>query len=150
MLEGIEKLAQLEKNKKNKYINLIQILSNETILIAAYSNIKGNKGANTPGIDKTDTLDGFNKDTIQDIQKGLNTGSYEMKPARTIEIPKPKGGFRRLGIPSPKDKIVQEAIRLILNSIYEPIFSDSSHGFRPKRSCHTALEEIRLKFGEKN
>lgn len=58
-------------------------------------------------------------------------------------IPKPKGGLRPLGIPSPRDKIVQEIIRMMLESIYEPLFKNSSHGFRPKRSTATAIFEVR-------
>jgi len=74
--------------------------------------------------------------------KLLEQGKYEPKPSRRVSVPKPKGGIRKLGLPSGDDKLVQEVWRIMLEAVYEPIFKDQSHGFRPNRSCHTALQQI--------
>lgn len=109
---------------------------------AAYQKLKSNPGNMTPGTDNQ-TLDGTSlkwaKKTIQE----LKDRSFQFKPSRKKVIPKPKGGVRPLGIPSPRDKIVQEAIKMVLESVYEPIFKDTSHGFRPKRSTASAVFEVR-------
>src|SRR5213080_4723843 len=103
----------------------------------------------TPGTDGM-TLDGWSLTTIRAIIQEMQTEHFQFKPVRTVFIPKANGKMRKLGIPSTRDKIVQEVIRLILEGIYDspqgPYFHDASHGFRPNRSCHTALREIRGKW----
>jgi retron-type reverse transcriptase len=89
----------------------------------------------TPGIVPT-TLDGMNLGEFTKIKDSLKDESFNFKPGRRIKIPKSNGGTRPLIIA--RDKIVQEAMRIILNAIYEPMFLKSSHGFRPSKSCHTA------------
>ena len=96
------------------------------------------------------TLDGFSLNMITEIIQEMRTEQFQFQPVRTIYIPKANGKKRKLGIPSTRDKIVQEVIRLILECIYDsphgPYFHETSHGFRPNRSCHTALREIRGKW----
>lgn len=144
--EGLKKLEQL----KGKEIiqDLKDIVSDIDILIAAYTKIKGNKGIDTPGTDNK-TLDGISSKEFAKLSLEIRTGAYQFKPAKVIEIPKAKGGTRRLGLPCARDKIVQEAMRMILAVIYENKFLETSHGFRQGHSCHTALEYIRIKFGER-
>jgi group II intron reverse transcriptase/maturase len=119
------------------------------LYILAYERIKSAPGNMTPGTDGK-TLDGFSLQMIDDIIQEMRTEQFQFKPVRTVYIPKANGKKRKLGIPSTRDKIVQEVIRLILECIYEspygPYFHDASHGFRPNRSCHTALREIRGKW----
>ena len=69
--------------------------------------------------------------------------SFQFKPSVRVFIPKKDGRQRPLGIPTPKDKIIQQSIRMIFESVYEPLFLDTSHGFRPNRSTHTAIFEVR-------
>ena len=146
----LEKLIKenLEGSNKDKQ-KVKHILCDTEVLIAAYSRIRSNQGAMTPGVDK-ETLDGIRREDFDKIARQIATGQFAFKPSKRIEIPKPKGGTRSLGIPSPRDKIVQEAMRMILEAIYEPTFANFSHGFRPNRSCHSALNYVKLKFGSAN
>ena len=109
--------------------------------MAAYHKIKSKPGNMTPGTD-AGTLDGITQDRIREIIRSLRDTSFQFKPVRRTYIPKANGKMRPLGIPSPMDKLVQEVMKIILEPIYESIFKDSSHGFRPGRSCHSALKAI--------
>ena len=146
----LEKIVETNKSN-NSLINpcVFHILTDIDILKAAYFKIKSKPGNLPPGGD-LETLDGLDNDWFIDISRQLSTGAFQFKPSRRLDIPKPKGGTRPLGIVSPRDKIIQEAMRLILEAIFEPSFSDNSHGFRPLRGCHTALNAYRLKFTSVN
>lgn len=120
--------------------------SNRDLWTQAYANIYANKGALTRGVNGN-TLDGFGEDRVTHLIYLIQTGVYKPSPCRRVEIPKdprnPKGKTRPLGVPNGDDKLIQEVMRMLLEEIYEPVFSDWSFGFRPNRSCHTALNEIR-------
>lgn len=133
-----------EKNRKHpdwKNRGLYRLLHNPTLHIMAYERLKSKPGNMTPGTDG-ETLDGYSLDDIERNIDLLRQEKYQPRPVRRTYIPKEKE-YRPLGIPSPRDKIIQECIRLILEAIYEPRFHNNSHGFRPGRSCHTALESMR-------
>ncbi len=140
----IKKLELLEKVTVTgrKITELHHVMNYPEIWYEAYANIYSNKGAMTAGIDE-DTLDGMSHKRIKKIIKDLSEGTYRCKPVRRVYIPKKNGKLRPLGIPSGTDKMVQEVCKTILERIYEPIFLDYSHGFRPNRSCHTALEQVK-------
>jgi len=125
----------------------------EDLYIVAYERIKSAPGNLTPGSDRQ-TIDGFSLEMIHQIIQEMRSEQFQFKPARTVYIPKANGKKRKLGIPSIRDKIVQEVIRMILECIYDsphgPYFREESHGFRPTRSCHTALREIRGKWPATN
>lgn len=151
---GLEKLGKLSKlNLKNTELvntKVMDIVADEDVLMAAYAKIKSSPGNMTPGAD-SETLDGISLKDIARMKKDLSTGAFQFRPARRLEIPKASGkGSRPLGIASPRDKIVQEAMRLVLEAVFEPSFSIHSHGFRPKRGCHTALGEIKRTFTSVN
>ncbi|MFW2854611.1 reverse transcriptase domain-containing protein [Sphingomonas sp. TX0543] len=104
--------------------------------------IQQNRGAETPGIDGVAVTD-LDESQIDTVISQLAEGKYCPQPVRRVYIPKANGKTRPLGIPTATDRLVQEVVRMILNEVYEPIFSDRSHGFRRGRSCHTALDHVR-------
>jgi group II intron reverse transcriptase/maturase len=116
-------------------------LFNKDLYLKAYGKIYRNKGAMTHGV-TDETPDGRSLEKIDAIIEALRYERYQWLPARRTYIPKKTGKMRPLGMPVWSDKLVQEVIRLILEAYYEPQFSNRSHGFRPKRGCHTALQEI--------
>lgn len=138
-LDGIQKCSI---DGKRKVRDLFEIMvKHPDLWLQAYANIYANKGAGTKGVDDT-TQDGFSDERVNNLIKLLKEGRYYPKPSKRIFIPKANGKLRPLSIPSGDDKLVQEVVRMILEAIYEPIFSDNSHGFRPDHSCHTALDGI--------
>lgn len=149
MKSTIEILTKLQENSQKNhdeiFTRLYRYLLRPDIYFIAYQHLYSNKGAGTKGVND-DTADGFSEQYVTAIIEALRTGSYEPKPVRRTYIQKKNGKLRPLGLPVFADKLVQEAIRMILEAIYEPIFSIYSHGFRPGRSCHTALAMIKHEF----
>ena len=118
-----------------------RLIWNRDLFLLAYGRIAKNDGALTLGA-TDETADGMTLAKIDTIIEALRFERYRWTPARRTYIPKANGKQRPLGIPTWSDKLVQEVIRLILEAYYEPQFSDRSHGFRPRRGCHTALDEV--------
>ena len=147
---GITKLIELVRNSKNKngrYGKLIQIIGSVETLTLAYLSVKSNKGISSKGIEN-ETLDGINKEYLHRVSRDVVDGSYKFSPVRVVEIPKPeKSELRPLGISNPRQKIVQKAIDMVLNVIFEEVFLDCSHGFRPEKGCHSALKRLQLSIG---
>lgn len=144
--EILERIRKSSANHKDGvFTRLYRYLLRDDVYRMAYKNLYANQGAATKGTDN-DTADSFSQEYIDTIIMELSSGTYEPKPVRRTYRKKKNGKLRPLGIPSFKDKIVQDIIRMYLEAIYEPIFSDRSHGFRPGRSCHTALTQITKGF----
>jgi group II intron reverse transcriptase/maturase len=120
---------------------LYRQLFNRDLYFLAYGNIYSNKGSMTPGASE-ETADGMSGEKIEQIIGLMRQEKYRFSPARRVYIPKKNGKLRPLGMPTWSDKLVGEVVRLLLEAFYEPQFSDSSHGFRKFRGCHTALREI--------
>jgi len=116
-------------------------LFNPDLYLLAYANLYSNQGAMTKGT-TGETVDGMSQAKIAAIIEEIRNERYRWTPVRRTYIPKANGKMRPLGIPTWRDKLVQEVIRLILESYYEPQFADASHGFRPERGCHTVLTKI--------
>lgn len=116
-------------------------LFNPELYLLAYANLYQNPGAMTKGT-TAETVDGMSLAKISSIIEDIKHERFRWTPVRRTYIPKANGKMRPLGIPTWRDKLVQEVIRLILESYYEPRFSDASHGFRPARGCHTALTTV--------
>jgi len=133
--------------KKDREVGMnIKSIANLKNLVTAYEMIKSRPGNMTTGVGN-DTLDGLNKEYLLRLQKKLRDGKYKFPPARRIQIPKPgKTETRPLTIASPRDKVVQKAMELVLNQHFDPLFLDSSHGFRPGRGTHTAIRQLDAKF----
>lgn len=128
-----------------KFERLYRILFNEEMFFVAYQHIYSKQGNMTPGTDSK-TVDNMNISRVQKLIDTLKDESYKPQPAKRVYIPKKNGKMRPLGIPSFDDKLVQEVVRMILEAIYEGYFENTSHGFRPTRSCHTALSSIQKGF----
>lgn len=141
ILQAMQKLGQ----KRMPLTRVYRCLFSEDLFLAAYDKIARNQGALTAGTDN-DTADGMNLEGIRRIIAQLRTEQFRFHPVRRIHIPKKRGGTRALGMPNFTDKLVQEAVRLLLEAYYEPRFRNSSHGFRPGRGCHTALACLKNKF----
>lgn len=150
--EGVltTKLIQMVKKYKNKdgrYGNLIKIISLPSTITLAYLIIKSNRGISAKGINN-ETLDGITTKSIERISKNILSGAFQALPVRRVYILKAsKSKLRPLGVSSPRQKIVQKAIDLVLTAVFEEIFLDCSHGSRPNRSCHSALKHLQIKGG---
>ena len=121
--------------------NIYRLLYNRNLYLRAYGRIYSNQGATTKGV-TAETMDGMSLAKIDRIIEALRYERFRWTPVRRVNIPKPNGKTRALGIPTGPDKLLQEVIRMILEAYYEPQFSDRSHGFRPDRGCHTALSSV--------
>ena len=145
VIKRLEALKEI--SKQGKRINgLFRLMEDQILWHEAYAHIYANAGAITPGVNEV-TLDGFSQERVASIIKRLKEGTYRFQPVRRVFIPKKNGKKRPLGISSGDDKLVQEVVRIILERIYEPIFEETSHGFRPNRSPHTALEQVGEHWG---
>lgn len=144
--EVLQNLTEKTKNESYRFQRLYRNLYNPDFYWLAYRNIYANKGSMTAGADGT-TIDGMSDERIKGIIESLRDRSYRPKPAKRVYIAKKNSNKKRpLGIQSGNDKLVQEVVKMILESIYEPVFSNRSHGFRPRRSCQTALMQIQNTF----
>ena len=141
VLQAIRKMGE----RRIPLTRVYRCLFSSDLFLTAYDKIGRNKGALTPGT-MEDTADGMNMERIRTLIEQLRYERFHFRPVRRTQIPKKSGGSRPLGIPNFSEKLVQEALRLLLEAYYEPRFSDNSHGFRPGRGCHTALTHIQGKF----
>jgi RNA-directed DNA polymerase len=111
-------------------------------LARAWKRVKANKGA--PGIDGMTIEDfpAYAREHWPSVREQISQGRYQPQPVRRVELPKPDGGKRLLGIPVILDRVLQQAIAQVLTPIFDPTFSDSSFGFRPGRNAHQAIRQV--------
>jgi len=148
-IQRLEVIRQLNARSGWTNRSLYKLMFSSELYVLAYERIKSEPGNMTPGTDH-ETLDGFSMDEINQLVQEMRTEKYQCKPVRRTYIPKSNGKMRKLGIPSTRDKVVQEVIRLILEAVYDSPygshFKDTSHGFRREKSCHSALKEIQRRW----
>lgn len=124
-------------------VNLLERILSRPNILKAWKRVKANKGAQ--GIDgiNIEAFPEYLKANWSRIREELFAGTYQPSPVRRVEIPKQTGGFRPLGIPTLLDRLIQQAISQVLSPIFDPDFSESSYGFRPGRSAHDAVYQVR-------
>src|SRR5215468_9302561 len=138
--EGTEALtAKCDTERPARHEQLMEEVCERENCWQAYKRVKANKGS--PGIDgmSTGELADYLKQHWPTIREQLQRGTYQPQPVRRVEIPKPDGGVRKLGIPTVLDRFIQQAVMQVLQRRWDPTFSEHSHGFRPKRSAHQAV-----------
>jgi group II intron reverse transcriptase/maturase len=140
----------LKYGKEQQQMSLIEEILDKNNLIKAYEQVVSNKGS--AGIDgvTVDELKSHLNKNWSNIKVDILSKKYEPKPVKRVYIPKGKDSVRPLGIPTATDRVIQQAISQKLQAIYEPKFSESSYGFRPKRSCHMAIDKVIAYLNEGN
>ncbi len=138
---GVERIAKRARREaETSFTTLMHHFSVDN-LRACFVSLDGKKAAGVDGVTKAIYAQNLEAN-LQGLHRRLHQMSYRPKPVRRVEIPKDDGSTRPLGISCTEDKIVQEMARRILEAIYEPVFIDTSYGFRPGRSCHDALRQL--------
>jgi len=152
MLTKTEQTLEIysKRGKEGKRLERVyRQLFRKELYKTAYAEIYANDGATTRGIDK-ETLDGMSEERMDKIIEKIKVEQYRWKPVRRTYIPKEDGRKRPLGIPTGDDKLLQAALKILLEAYYEPTFSNRSHGFRRNRGCHTALIQMGQKHHNTN
>jgi len=142
--QSISSMSQNRENDGNEYSQgLLEKILDRDNMNLAYRKVKANKGSH--GVDgmTVDELLPFLKQNGSQIKQSIRKGTYRPKPVRRVEIPKPGGGIRLLGIPTVLDRVIQQAIAQVLSPIYEKEFSENSYGFRPNRNAHQAVKKCK-------
>ena len=151
MVTSLARISQLSSENRNnpefRFISLVHHI-NRQMLLECHASMDGDKAVGIDGVTKEDY--GKNLDeNLEDLLDRMKRNAYKPKPARRVEIPKDNGKTRPLSIYCYEDKLVQEAIRRILEAIFEPLFYDEMMGFRPRRSCHMALRSLNVMLERK-
>ncbi len=135
----LERIAELSKENPNMVFTSIGHLINKELLTDCHRKMDGDKAVGIDGITKEEY--GKNLDAnLDDLVTRLKRHSYKPKPARRVEIPKDNGKTRPLSIYCYEDKLIQEALKRVLEAVFEPHFYNEMMGFRPNRDCHMALQ----------
>jgi len=146
--KGARSIGPLEAAEKNGADGLLEKILHRDNLNAAYKRVKQKGGAaGADGMPVGEMLP-YLREHREELIASIRGGRYKPKPVRRVEIPKPDGGVRLLGVPTVIDRMVQQAIMQILQPIFEPTFSDNSYGFRPGRNAHQAIVKAKAYYDE--
>jgi RNA-directed DNA polymerase len=128
--------------------HLMEEVCDRENLVRAWQRVRGNKGA--PGVDgmTIDDAKSYLREHWPDIRSQLLAGTYQPQPVKRVEIPKPEGGVRKLGVPCVVDRLIQQAVLQVLQKRWDPTFSEHSYGFRPGRSAHQAVAQAQRYVAE--
>lgn len=137
----LERISQLSRENPNMVFTLIGHLINKEMLKSCHEVMDEEKAVGIDGVTKEEYIRNLDQN-LESLVERLKKKSYKPKPARLVEIPKDNGKMRPLSIYSYEDKLVQEALRRILEAVFEPCFYDEMMGFRPNRSCHKAIQKL--------
>src|SRR3990172_4420237 len=139
----LNRIAWLSEQNKDKEFGSLMHLFNSESLIQSFHRLDGSKAVGIDGVDKQNYAQNLNRN-IEDLLKRMKNMAYIPGPVRQVLIPKEgkPGATRPLGISNLEDKIVQKMMQRVLESIYEPLFLECSHGFRPRKGCHTAIKAL--------
>lgn len=140
---GVRSIVSLETKEKDGAGEMLERMLDRDNLNKAYKRVKQNSGA--AGIDgmTVEAMLPYLKAHKDELLDRIRNGKYKPQPVRRVEIPKPDGGVRLLGVPTVIDRMIQQALVQVLQPIFEPTFSDNSFGFRPKRSAHQAIKRAK-------
>ena len=146
--QGAQSMSAAEMEGRHTYDDLIERVLDDENIAEALERVVSNRGA--PGVDgmTVHELAVWLPANIGDLKERVRSGKYKPSPVRRVEIPKPDGGVRELGVPNAIDRLLQQAVAQVLTPIYEPTFSDNSFGFRPGRSAHDAIVRARTYYDE--
>ena len=146
--KGACSIALTETDREDGAENLLERILDRNNLNQAYLKVKRNGGS--AGIDgmTVDEMLPYLKEHREELLEALRSERYKPKAVRRVEIPKPDGGKRMLGVPTVIDRMIQQAIEQVLQPMYEPLFSESSYGFRPKRSAQQAMKQALEYYNE--
>lgn len=143
--KGVRSMVALKIGKENR-VNLLEEILDRNNLNTAYAQVLRKKGAG--GVDgmQVEDLKQWLKENKEELVEALRTGRYTPQPVKRVEIPKPDGGTRKLGIPTVLDRLIQQAIAQVVMPIFEKIFSETSYGFRPGRNAHQAIRQAEVYY----
>jgi RNA-directed DNA polymerase len=141
-------VAKAECESPAATMHLMEKVCGRENLVRAWQRVRGNKGA--PGVDgmTIDDAKGYLREHWPDIRSQLLAGAYRPQPVKRVEIPKPDGGVRKLGVPCVVDRLIQQALLQVLQKRWDPTFSEHSYGFRPGRSAHQAVAQAQRYVAE--
>jgi RNA-directed DNA polymerase len=145
-VESVVAVAELESPATTAH--LMEEVCGRENLVRAWQRVRGNKG--TPGVDGMTIADAksYLREHWPNIRSQLLAGTYRPQPVRRVEIPKPDGGIRKLGVPCVVDRLIQQALLQVLQKRWDPTFSEHSYGFRPGRSAHQAVAQAQRYVAE--
>ncbi len=147
-IKGVYSTITLDNTEKDGATSLLDKMLDRDNLNKAYKRVKKNGGSSGTDNMSIEEMLPYLKENREELLRSIRRGKYKPKPVRRVEIPKPDGGIRLLGVPTVIDRMLQQALVQVLEPIFEPTFSDNSYGFRPNRNAHQAIKRAKEYYEE--